>query len=152
MPTLPFFSFGNVAILGDAAHVRTPFMGAGAGQAIEVSLSMILWVLSKLMIQDASTLAALLSNELSTKTTVSQVLEIYSRIRQPIATEVARRAHLNGEHFSLRTLTESEDHDLSAARSQGIVKQIQDNFEFCETEPSVDLQQAMALLGAELRK
>jgi hypothetical protein len=59
---------------------------------------------------------------------------------------------INGEHFSLRTLTESEDHDLSAARSQGIVKQIQDNFEFCETEPSVDLQQAMALLGAELRK
>jgi hypothetical protein len=60
MPTLPFFSFGNVAILGDAvspvccvsdnpttpehdkktkqAHAMTPFQGAGAGQAIEVSL------------------------------------------------------------------------------------------------------------------
>jgi hypothetical protein len=105
------------------------------------------------MIQDASTLAALLSNELATKNTVSQVLEIYSRIRQPFSTEVARRARLNGEHFSLRTLAEPEDHELSStARLQEIVKQIQENFEFSETEASVDLQQTMTLLRAELGK
>ena len=100
------------------------------------------------MIQGASTLDALLSNELATKTTVSQVLEIYSRIRQPLATEVARRPCLNGEHFSTRTPSEPADHDLSSARLRG---QIQDNFEFSETEAS-DLQRAMTLLWAELGK
>ncbi|KAH9988531.1 salicylate hydroxylase [Russula vinacea] len=134
--TLPFFAFGNVAILGDAAHAMTPFQGAGAGQAIE----------------DASILAALLSNELTTKTTVSQVLEIYSRVRQSLATEVARRARLNGELFSLRTLTEPQDHDLSStAHLQGIVKKIQDNFEWVsETEASVDMQRAVSMLQAEI--
>ena len=104
------------------------------------------------MIQGASTLDALLSNELATKTIVSQVLEIYSRIRQPLATEVARRPCLNGEHFSTRTPSEPADHDLSStARLRGIAKQIQDNFEFSETEAS-DLQRAMTLLWAELGK
>jgi hypothetical protein len=70
MPTLPYYAFGNVAILGDAvsplmwrsirphlnlienkmqAHAMTPFQGAGAGQAIEVSIRMIFSVV-KLMI------------------------------------------------------------------------------------------------------
>jgi hypothetical protein len=69
MPTLPFFAFGNVAILGDAvspflwrirphlniienkmqAHAMTPFQGAGAGQAIEVRIRMIILIV-KLMI------------------------------------------------------------------------------------------------------
>ena len=81
-----------------------------------------------------------------------QVLETYSRVRQPLSTEVARRARLNGEHFSLRTLAEPEDLDVSStARLQGIVKQIQDNFEWVsETEASVDLQRAMSLLQDEI--
>jgi len=98
-------------------------------------------------------LASLLSNELATKTTAAQVLGIYSRIRQPLATEVARRSRLNGEHFSLRTLAGSDHHRqiTSSARLQGIVKQIQDNFEWVsETDASVDLQRAMGLLRAEL--
>jgi hypothetical protein len=83
---------------------------------------------------------------------VSQVLEIYSRVRQPLATEVARRARLNGELFSLRTLTEPQDHDLSStAHLQGIVKKIQDNFEWVsETEASVDMQRAVSMLQAEI--
>jgi salicylate hydroxylase len=135
LPTLPFFAFGNVAILGDAAHAMAPFQGAGAGQAIE----------------DASILASLLSNELATKTTVPQVLEIYSRVRQPLATEAARRSRLNGEHFSLRSPAGPDHHELSStARLEGIAKQIQDNFEWVsETEASVDLQRAMTLLRAE---
>ena len=65
MPTLPFYAFGNVAILGDAvslscgvsdlniiknktqAHAMTPFQGAGAGQAIEVSLRMMISIQPK---------------------------------------------------------------------------------------------------------
>ncbi|KAF8468095.1 salicylate hydroxylase [Russula ochroleuca] len=136
MPTLPFFAFGNVAILGDAAHAMTPFQGAGAGQAIE----------------DAAILAALLSNELATETTVPQVLEVYSRFRQPLATEVARRSRINGEHFQLRSLAEPADHhDLSSAHLQGIVKQIQDNFEWLyQTDWGAELQRAMSMLLAGL--
>ncbi|KAH9989922.1 FAD/NAD-P-binding domain-containing protein [Russula compacta] len=150
LPPLPFFSFGNVAILGDAAHAMTPFQGAGAGQAIE----------------DASVLASLLSHELATRATAPHVLGIYSRIRQPLATEVARRSRLNGEYLALRGLASGggggtgygssasgpgTDVSVSASRLQGIVKQIQDNFEYVtETDVSVDLQRAMGLLRAEL--
>jgi len=138
IPTLPFFSFGNVAILGDAAHAMTPFQGAGAGQAIE----------------DALILASLLSNELSTKATASQVLGIYSRIRQPVATEVSRRSRLNGEHFMLRSLA-GPDHDdpLSFERLQEIAELIQENFEWVnDTDASVDLQRAMSLLNKTLTR
>jgi len=133
VPPLPFFSYGNVAILGDAAHAMAPFQGAGAGQAIE----------------DASILASLLSHDLTTRATASHVLGIYSRVRQPLATEVARRSRLNGEHFSLRGLTGP---DVSSTRLLlGILKQIQDNFEWVsETDAAIDLQRAMALLRAEL--
>ncbi|KAL5363692.1 hypothetical protein BJX96DRAFT_178291 [Aspergillus floccosus] len=34
----PYYYYGNVAIMGDAAHATTPFQGAGAGQAIEDAL------------------------------------------------------------------------------------------------------------------
>jgi hypothetical protein len=91
-------------------------------------------------------LASLLSDELATKTTAPHVLEIYSRVRQPLATEVARRSHRNGEHFSLRSLAGPDHHHL-----QEIAKQIQDNFDWVsETDASVDLQRAMSLLRAEL--
>ncbi|KAI0277468.1 FAD/NAD-P-binding domain-containing protein [Russula aff. rugulosa BPL654] len=135
-PTLPCYAFGNVAILGDAAHAMTPFLGAGAGQAIE----------------DASVLASLLSSELTTLTTASHALGIYSHIRQPFATEVARRARENGEHFSLFSLTGPDHHHLSSSeRLQEIVKQIKENIEWVTNgDASVDLQRAMGLLQAEL--
>jgi hypothetical protein len=85
-------------------------------------------------------------------TTASHVLGIYSRIRQPFVTEVTRRSRLNGEHFSLRSLTGSDYHHLSSSeRLQEIMKQIQENFEWMsETDASVDLERAMNLLRAEL--
>ncbi|KAI9507157.1 salicylate hydroxylase [Russula earlei] len=150
LPALPFFAFGNVAIMGDAvsilplseayptsdheltqAHAMAPFQGAGAGQAIE----------------DASMLASLLSHELTTGTTAAHVLGIYSRVRQPLSAEVARRSRLNGDYFALRGLGP----DVDGARLQGILKQIQDNFEWVsETEASSDLERAIELLQAEL--
>jgi hypothetical protein len=83
---------------------------------------------------------------------VPQVLEIYSRIRQPIATEVARRSRLNGEHFTLRSRVGPDNHDLSSlAHLQGVRDQIQNNFEWvAESDASVDLERAMKLLRAEL--
>ena len=170
MPTLPFYAFGNVAILGDAvslscgvsdlniiknktqAHAMTPFQGAGAGQAIEVSLRMMIPIQPRLMMQDASILAALFSNELTTKTTVRQVLDIYSQVRQPLATEVARRSRVNVDYVQLRSLAEPDHHDLSSSVRFGrVVEQIQDNFEWVyQTDCGTDLQQAMSLLQAEL--
>ena len=83
-----------------------------------------------------------------------QVLEIYSQVRQPLATEVARRSRKNGELFQLRSPAGPDHQDLSStARLQGISTQIHDNFEWVsETEASVDLQRAMSLLRAELAK
>jgi DNA-binding MurR/RpiR family transcriptional regulator len=83
---------------------------------------------------------------------VPQVLEVYSRFRQPLATEVARRSRINGEHFQLRSLAEPADHhDLSSAHLQGIVKQIQDNFEWLyQTDWGAELQRAMSMLLAGL--
>jgi len=78
------------------------------------------------------------------------VLSIYSRIRQPLATEVARRSRLNGEHFALREFV-GPDAVSSPRLLLGITKQIQDNFEWVsETDASADLQRAMGLLRAEL--
>ena len=97
-------------------------------------------------------MAALLSNELTTKITVRQVLDIYSQVRQPLATEVARRSRVNADHLQLRSLAEPDHHDLSSStRLEGIVEQIQDNFEWVyQTDCGTDLQQAMSLLQAEL--
>ncbi|KAI0277471.1 salicylate hydroxylase [Russula aff. rugulosa BPL654] len=112
------------------AHAMTPFLGAGAGQAIE----------------DASVLASLLSSELTTQTTASRVLGIYSRIRQPFATEVTRRARENGQHLSLLSLTGPDYHHLSSSeRLQEIVKRIKENIEWVVNgDASVDLQRAWA--------
>jgi salicylate hydroxylase len=91
----------------------------------------------------------LLTNNLATRATASHILGIYSRIRQPLATEVARRSRLNGEHFALRGLAGPDA--VSSPRLLGITKQIQDNFEWVsETDTAADLQRAMGLLRTEL--
>ena len=97
-------------------------------------------------------MASLLSSELTTKTTVSHVLGIYSRIRQPFATEVTRRARENGEHLSLFSLTGPDYQHLSSSeRLQEIGKRIKENFKWiAETDASVDSQRAMSLLQVEL--
>jgi hypothetical protein len=97
-------------------------------------------------------LASLLSSELTTQTTASQVLGIYSSICQPFATEVTRRAHENGQHLSLFSLTGPDYHHLSSSeRLQEILKQIKENIEWvANVDASVELERAMNLLQAEL--
>ena len=58
----------------------TPFLGAGAGQAIE----------------DAYVLAAILAHSLVTLNTLPQALKIYEEIRLPFATEVQRKSAMAG--------------------------------------------------------
>ncbi|KAN0109199.1 hypothetical protein V8E52_009527 [Russula decolorans] len=77
---------------------------------------------------------------------MSHILGIYSRICQPVMTEVTRRSHLNGEHFLLRSPTRPDYHLSSSERLQEIMKQIQEDFEWIsDTDASVDSQRARAL-------
>jgi salicylate hydroxylase len=108
---------------------------------------MLLIVETFLTLQDAWILATLLSHPLATQDTATQVLGIYSRIRQPLATEVVRLSRINGEHFALRGIGP----DASLSQLQEIVKDIQENFDqVSETDAAQDVQRAMELLQAEL--
>jgi 2-polyprenyl-6-methoxyphenol hydroxylase-like FAD-dependent oxidoreductase len=99
------------------------------------------------LLQDAWILAALLSHPLATRDTAGQVLRIYSRIRQPLATEIVRLSRVNGEHFGLHRIGP----DASPSQLQEIVKNIQENFDqSSETDAALDMQRAMELLQAEL--
>ncbi|ETW78521.1 hypothetical protein HETIRDRAFT_50705, partial [Heterobasidion irregulare TC 32-1] len=81
--TLPSYASGRVAILGDAARAMTSIQAAGVGQAIE----------------DAWIRSALLSHPLTTLNSVVQVLQIYSRIRLPLASQVAEGSRRNSMYF-----------------------------------------------------
>ncbi|MGI5341467.1 FAD-dependent monooxygenase [Streptomyces sp. CA-181903] len=73
---LPSFVAGRVAVLGDAAHAMTPFLGQGACQALE----------------DAVTLAAALAAEPS----IASGLARYDAERRPRSQAVARAARQAG--------------------------------------------------------
>lgn len=81
-----------------------------------------------------------------------QVLEIYSLVCQPVATEVSRRSRLTGELLMLRSLAGTDHKDVSfSARLEGIMKQIQENFDWVsETDASVNLELAMNLISRRL--
>ena len=93
-------------------------------------------------------LVSLLSHDLATPATIPHVLNIYSHIHQPLATEVSQCSQLNGEHHLLRELIGP---DVSSTHLLGIIKQIQENFKWVsETNAGEDLQQALGLLQVEL--
>ncbi len=93
-------------------------------------------------------LASLLSHNLAMPETIPHVLNIYSCVRQPLATEVSQHSQLNGEYFTFQELVGP---DVSSTCLLRIMKQIQQNFEqVTETDMGEDLQQALGLLQAEL--
>ena len=73
---LPPCARGRVALLGDAAHAMTPYLGQGAGMALE----------------DAVVLAAACARH----DTVPQALADYDRARRPRTRSVARASRLAG--------------------------------------------------------
>ncbi|KLO14906.1 FAD/NAD(P)-binding domain-containing protein [Schizopora paradoxa] len=85
LPALPQYRTGNVCLLGDAAHAMAPHQGAGGGQAIE----------------DAHVLAHLFTHPSFSAKNISRALEVYDKVRRPIAEEVARRSRLNGMMYEL---------------------------------------------------
>jgi salicylate hydroxylase len=152
LPTIPMTKIDNWIQTRIQAHAATPFLGAGAGEAMEVSLpppnsSFLLDRWNPSTFQDAWILAALLSHPLATRDTATQVLGVYSRIRQPLATKVARLSRVNGENFGLRRIGP----DALPSQLQEIMKNIQENFDHVsEADATQDMQRAMELLQAEL--
>jgi len=70
---LPFCVRNRVALIGDACHAMAPYMGAGAGQAID----------------DAFILGQLIAHPLTPLSRVQDALRIYEEIRFPFARSVA---------------------------------------------------------------
>jgi len=77
---LPTHVHGRVALLGDAAHAMMPFLGSGAGKAVE----------------DAYMLSELLGDRRTALATLSHVLAVYDEICRPFSTNVARLSMENG--------------------------------------------------------
>ena len=85
----------------------------------------------------------LLSHHLTTRTNVDKVLQIYSRIRLPMASRVAELSRQNGAYFSLQ-----QDGDTEISLPE-LGRRIQEGFEWCsETDPFVDVRRGLELLEA----
>ncbi|KAI0030468.1 salicylate hydroxylase [Vararia minispora EC-137] len=125
---LSAFAHGRVALLGDAAsaplaHGMTHFHGAGAGQAVE----------------DAYMLRELLLDPRTTAANAQQALQVYSRLRAPIAEFVQKASYENGLVYSGRPL-EGELEKTQVAMAA-----------FVSEDPVEDAKKALAMLyGARL--
>ncbi|OAX36554.1 FAD/NAD(P)-binding domain-containing protein [Rhizopogon vinicolor AM-OR11-026] len=73
---LPLLTCDRVALIGDACHAMAPYLGAGAGQAME----------------DAFVLGRLLAHPLTTLDNVPAALRVYQDVRLAAAQLVARNA------------------------------------------------------------
>lgn len=83
------------ALVGDAAHAMTPFLGQGAAQCIE----------------DAATLSTLFAH-LSHKSQIPELLTVYESLRKPRALELQRRS------LSMRTVYGMYDGDEQMMRDR----------------------------------
>ncbi|KAF8072155.1 hypothetical protein FPV67DRAFT_1748853 [Lyophyllum atratum] len=126
---LKSWTFGNVALMGDAAHAMSPQQASGAGQAIE----------------DAFILATLLGHHLTTLESVPSALAIYDQIRRPVAMEVAQRSLINGRLFGLQLPGVPLDNDPERLPELGDA--IKENWKWTwSTTLDADVKQAVRLL------
>ncbi|KAJ7583780.1 FAD/NAD-P-binding domain-containing protein [Mycena floridula] len=78
---LPFYTHGNVALLGDAAHATQPHQGQGANQSIE----------------DAYILSLILASPHTAKETIPRALKAYERARLNRANDTVRLSLKSGK-------------------------------------------------------
>ncbi|KAK7693986.1 hypothetical protein QCA50_003561 [Cerrena zonata] len=98
---LPQFVDAKVALLGDSAHAMVPYIGAGAGQAIE----------------DAFILGRLLASPLVSRNNVANVLKVYEDIRKPISQDAASRSLKMGYLMELHPDYLPEDADVDKVKA-----------------------------------
>jgi 2-polyprenyl-6-methoxyphenol hydroxylase-like FAD-dependent oxidoreductase len=85
---VPDWTRGRVALLGDAAHLTTPFIGQGAGISMEDSV-----VLAKELA---------LTDGLRDQTMLSVALESYQRVRAPRCADVVLTSRRRGKLYMLK--------------------------------------------------
>ncbi|RXW18740.1 hypothetical protein EST38_g7103 [Candolleomyces aberdarensis] len=125
---------GNVCLLGDSAHATSPQQASGAGQAIE----------------DAFLLATLLGHRLTRLENINEVLNIYSDLRIPVATECQMRSLANGHYFGLQL--EGLDSTREFDRLHEIGDAVVDNWNWTWTTTlDADLDEAVSRLEASQR-
>ena len=93
---LPRWSFGRIALLGDACHPMLPFLGQGAAQAIE----------------DGATLAACLKHHADD---VPAAFKLYEMLRMPRATKCQTISRNNMTRFHLPDGPAQEERDAKMA-------------------------------------
>uniref|UniRef100_A0A8H8CFB4 FAD-binding domain-containing protein n=1 Tax=Psilocybe cubensis TaxID=181762 RepID=A0A8H8CFB4_PSICU len=110
---LNHYSFGRVAIAGDAAHAMTPHQGAGAGQAIEVGNRFLLFLMTinQIAIKDAFILASLIADPKCTRNNIHQVSEIYDIVSCPRGNRAMTLSRLTGELCDLIAPGLEDSHD-----------------------------------------
>jgi len=88
------------------AHGMTPHQGSGAGQAIEVlhnpSVTVAFQFVDRpfLNSKDAYILATILGHPSTTRETLERSLDVFDRVRRPLALQVQEKSRLNGQRFS----------------------------------------------------
>lgn len=81
----PYYSNGNVCMMGDGAHASTPYQGQGAGQATE----------------DALVLESLLGRVTDVKQ-ITAAFKAYDQVRRPRTQRVVATSREAGELLCLR--------------------------------------------------
>ncbi|KAK7683133.1 hypothetical protein QCA50_013806 [Cerrena zonata] len=138
---LPQYVEGRVALLGDAAHAMIPFLGAGAGQAIE----------------DAFILGHILCEPSVCVDNITEALKVYDEIRKPIARDVADRSLKMGNLMEFHPDFLPPDADIEKVRDgdeehlKKIAEAMQDVWSFHYSKmPDEDWDRANARLGEVL--
>lgn len=95
MPRLPTYVRSHVCIMGDAAHAMSPFIGAGAGQAIE----------------DAYVLQTLFT-QVKTVKDVGPALKAFDLTRRPRSHRIMTISRQTGDIYALRDPGYGEDVEM----------------------------------------
>ena len=110
-----------------------PFAGSGASQAIE----------------DAYTLAVLLSHRLVTRSNTVKALETFSSVRVPIATMISEISRRNGRRHSLR----EDESDAFVDNLEKLGEKIsRDLIIATDYDPMTDVKRAVELLEDRLAR
>ncbi|KAH9475471.1 Salicylate hydroxylase [Psilocybe cubensis] len=128
------YTYGNVLLLGDAAHAMTPHQGNGAGQAIE----------------DSYILAHLISKAVQTQVPLSRLTNIYDAIRRPFANFVHSASRTHGLLYEFNApefLEVQKGEEVGLEKLEKLGEMIVGDWEYAWlTTAEDDLERGLAML------